>query len=94
MKHELIKLMVWEKAEPIPGRNPNEFRIDCYGRIMKFSDYGRRDSTYDWEIDHILPKSKDGSDDITNLQALHWLSNQRKIDHIITHNQFDNIIWE
>ena len=34
-----------------------------------------------WEIDHIKPVSKGGTDDLSNLQPLQWENNRRKGDN-------------
>jgi hypothetical protein len=56
---------------------------DCSGRQVRFSDYGNRSSQYGWELDHIIPLSARGSDDESNLQALHWEVNVEKSDKLI-----------
>ena len=72
--------LVWSKATPVPGLNPGIFRNDICGKRIAFSQYGLQ-SDYGWEIDHIIPVSRGGSDDLVNLQPLHWRNNSGKSDH-------------
>ena len=67
-------MVVWLIAQKIPGRDCR-WRQDDYGRWMKFADYGKRDSEYGWEVDHIRSQYLGGSDDLNNLRPLHWKSN-------------------
>lgn len=78
---ERVKRMVWEKAQTISGRDPNEFRVDVCGALMRWSQYGVtvKNGT-GWEIDHIKPVARGGDDSIQNLQALHWENNRYKGD--------------
>lgn len=78
-----IELHVWLKGIPVPGYNPAEWRQDAYGNWMKYSDYGNTRSQYGWQIDHILPTAKGGSDQLENLRPLNWLANQRKGDKLL-----------
>ena len=70
---------VWAKAKQVKGENPNVIRCDDNGNLIHKSSYGT-EGEYGWEIDHIKPKSKGGSDDLRNLRPLHWKDNREKAD--------------
>lgn len=72
---------VWRKGEVVHGHNPNQVRKDNCGAWMKKLEYGNTNSQYGWEIDHILPVSKGGSDALDNLQPLQWENNRSKGDN-------------
>ena len=71
---------VWNKGKPIDGYHRNVWRYDICGKAMKFSEYGNTSSEHGWEVDHIKPVAKSGSDDLPNLQPLQWDNNRRKSD--------------
>ena len=73
---------VWAKAKPIPGKDPAKFREDAYGNTMSYDQYGQS-GDMGWEIDHIKPASRGGSDDIRNLQALNTSENRKKGDSLV-----------
>jgi hypothetical protein len=75
------KVAAWQKAVVVPGHDPNIHRKDSYGWWIAWVEYGIR-SEYGWEIDHIIPLAKRGSDAVGNLQALHWKNNRSKSDNI------------
>jgi 5-methylcytosine-specific restriction endonuclease McrA len=71
------KEQVWKKAKSIRGKDPNSWRKDKYGNKIRFGSYGTQ-GKYGWEIDHKNPKDRGGSDQIRNLQPLHWEENRKK----------------
>ncbi|MBF2755005.1 MAG: HNH endonuclease [Gammaproteobacteria bacterium AqS3] len=71
---------VWRKGRIIDGYDPNIWRRDRCGDWIKRAEYGNTNSKHGWEIDHIVPVSKNGSDDLSNLQPLQWDNNRRKAD--------------
>ncbi len=64
-----LKGWVWKKAKSVPGKSPATHRQDPYGNVIFKGSYGK-DSAMGWQIDHIRPKSKGGSDRLSNLQAM------------------------
>lgn len=70
---------IFGKAKKIKGKNPDRYRMDNYGNVIFFNSYGLN-SEMGWEIDHIKPKSKGGSDNSRNLRPLLTVKNRRKGD--------------
>ncbi len=68
---------VWETAKEIRGKNPDLYRKDPYNNQICYKSYGK-DSNQGWNIDHIKPHSRGGSDNIRNLQALQTSTNKSK----------------
>lgn len=79
MDDEEIRNRVWENASPVKGKNPNLYRKDSEGNEIFYQSYGKT-SAKGWELDHVNPASKGGSDSVENLQALHWKANRKKSD--------------
>ncbi len=74
---------VWIKAQAVAEYDPSDMRMDIYGALVKWASYG--DTTpmgNGWEIDHVYPVAKGGSDNLSNLQALQWQNNRRKSDAV------------
>jgi hypothetical protein len=69
---------VWEKALPVEGYR--YMRKDRCGALICRENFGSRESL-GWEIDHIVPVSMGGGDDLDNLQPLQWQNNESKGDN-------------
>lgn len=63
---------VWKKA--IPYERFELYKLDCFGSLMFYDDYGIKTDN-GWEIGYIKPVSDGGTDEIENLQPLHWKNN-------------------
>ncbi|MCY3788620.1 MAG: HNH endonuclease signature motif containing protein [Gemmatimonadetes bacterium] len=72
---------VWKKGKIVPNNNPDVYRKDVCGAFIRRDQYGTQ-AEYGWEIDHIKPVSKGGSDYIGNLRPLHWRNNDAKGDNL------------
>jgi 5-methylcytosine-specific restriction endonuclease McrA len=81
---EDLKQAVWQKGKPIQqgdkSWDSSEWRWDICGTVMRYSEHGNRDSEHGWEIDHIIPNSKGGTDGLDNYQPLNWKNNSAKGD--------------
>ncbi|RLA40129.1 MAG: HNH endonuclease [Gammaproteobacteria bacterium] len=66
---------VWNKARAVRGEDSNKVRQDPYGNKIRRDQFGGRGSQ-SWEIDHIKPESKGGSDHLRNLQAMQTKKNR------------------
>jgi hypothetical protein len=72
--------MVWDKAAPLPGEDPDVIRADACGARIRRRDCNLAEARLGWEIDHITPVAEGGTDDLDNLQPLHWENNRAKKD--------------
>ena len=83
------KEKVWNKATKIDGKDSALYRKDPYGKEIFYNSYGK-DSSMGWNIDHITPVQKGGSDDISNLQALQTHINKSKGDTLVKKSRHSN----
>lgn len=76
------KQKAWENASTVRGKDPDLYRKDPYGNVMYKPSYGKG-SAMGWDVDHITPTSKGGSDATRNLQALNASLNRGKGDSLV-----------
>lgn len=61
------KIAAWTACRPLDGHSPTDYRVDAYGHIIRWADYGTQ-GDHGWEIDHEIPSALGGSDHSTNLK--------------------------
>ena len=76
---EETKIAVWKKGSVIQEYDQNVWRRDVCSHAIKYSEHGEA-TEFGWEIDHIKPEARGGSDDLINLQPLWWHHNRQKSD--------------
>lgn len=76
-------LNIWEKATKVERYDSNVYRKDLAGAWIKKDDYAK-ESTFGWEIAHVLPPSKGGTDALLNMIPMHWQNNRMKHDDFHT----------
>ena len=67
----------WKQATPIPGRDPERWRLDAVGNPVVFTLRGCH-GTVCHEYDHIVPFSKGGKTVVANCQILQTSVNRFK----------------
>jgi hypothetical protein len=68
---------IWDKGQPIEGKNPDLYRADKYGNTMYKPSYGKM-SEMGWNVDHSKPQSLGGTDHLNNLQPMNSRANSSK----------------
>lgn len=80
----------WNNAKVIRNKNSDKYRKDPYGNVMYKDSYGQS-SNMGWEVDHINPVNRGGSDSTRNLQALNTSVNRSKGDSLVKKNRHSQI---
>lgn len=80
---EDLKRATWARTSPVSLQAHSwEFRKDCLGNLVRYNDYGRRNSPFGWELELIVPLRQGGSHAAENLQALHWKASAARSEAI------------
>ena len=73
---EDLKRAAWARTSPVSSANAWEFRKDCLGNMVRYTDFGNRHSPFGWELEYV------GSQVADNLQALNWKAVAARSEHI------------
>jgi hypothetical protein len=76
---------VWNKGAKVDDYDAAKYRKDVAGAWMAKDKYGT-ETALGWEIDHVYPDSKGGTDNLTNLRPMQWENNRGKGDSYPTYN--------
>ena len=76
-----MKDRVWETAKKVPGKDPDLYREDHHGNLIRKDLYGE-DAEQGWEIDYLVPRSSGGTNNISNMQVLQSDLSRRKVEHL------------
>ena len=79
-----IPVAVWANGDTVQNNDPAKIRKDQCGAWIIFSEYGKRNTEFGWEEDHITPQANGGSDELSNLRPLHWKNNAKTQDGRLT----------
>ena len=80
MTDEEKKEYCWNHAQIVEGYDKDTIRKDACGAWILKAHYGMRDSSFGWEVDHVLPIIMGGDDFEQNLRAMQWNNNESKGD--------------
>jgi hypothetical protein len=69
MKVNLLE-QVWQKAKNAPGLDPELFRLDEEGSMIRKSEFNNESSIYGWCFFHLQPVWEGGNNDIWNIKPL------------------------
>ncbi len=74
--------IVWKKAVVIAGCNPEEFRKDAMGAIIRRGDLNNVDSVYGWCMDLEQPVWDSGEVTAMKLVPMNCLNKMRMLDQL------------
>lgn len=72
-----VKAECWKRARPVPGRDPDRWRLDAVGNVVSSGLRGCLGCLCH-EYDHIVPFSKGGGTTLDNCQILQTRVNRMK----------------
>lgn len=77
MVNDAVLNEIWEKAASVSGFNPDRWRKDFAGAWIQRDQLGIA-STFGWEVCHLVPTSKGGADNVSNLYPIQWENHRMK----------------